>query len=449
MANSNSCSVCVNALLQDVLVDPDAHSNVHYARLLGVSESSVRRHYRHGPEPKLGVEESMQSNAPQSEIHETVNISSTGARSVEGYKAIRHRPVTLEDARKWIRISGDDPDDYNYAVKTIAYAKDQFSNKMSAWPKPSRQKQAEGQVDEATAAVDIDPIEILKALRESAVFPTPIVQSGPGAFVISLNDTQFGKDENGGTPGTLARLEKYINMAIRRVEDLRSLGRELGTLVIIGGGDIVEGCVIYPNQSYSLDLTRRGQINTAVAAILNLIDRLAGYFTEVKVIAARGNHGENRVNGHKTTLYDNDDTLVFEMARMATERDPKLQHIEYTIAEDEPGVWVDVAGWRLATTHGDVFAKGVAGATQDKKAHAWFKNMAAGRDPLGMADVLITHHFHHDKLSDWGACLWRQTPALDGGSEYFRQSTGEYSLPGMLTFVMTPESRYRDEEVLR
>ncbi|WP_333725437.1 hypothetical protein, partial [Listeria monocytogenes] len=54
-----------------------------------------------------------------------------------------------------------------------------------------------------------------------------------------------------------------------------SANRNLGTLVIIGGGDIVEGCVIYPNQSYNIDLDRRGQINAAVSMILLAIDTLA------------------------------------------------------------------------------------------------------------------------------------------------------------------------------
>ncbi len=444
MADSRYCSVCVSAAERGITLDPEEHSNYYYAEQLDVSEASVRRHYLHGPEPKLGPEVSMQTNTPQSELRETVEVSSTGTRTVTAYAAIRDRPVTLEDARKWIESSGDDPDDFNYAVKSIAYGKDQFSNKLSAWPKP----QAKAIIEYIDPADEIDPVEILSRLRKNYV-PTRASQQGDGVFVVSLNDTQFGKDENGGTPATLARLDSYIDQAAERIRELRSIGRKLGTLVIIGGGDIIEGCVIYPNQSYSLDLDRRGQINTAVTSILDLIDRLAGYFEKVVVLAARGNHGENRINGHKTTLYDNDDTMVFEMARYATDRDPALQHVEYIIAEDEPGVWVDVAGWRLATTHGDVYGKGVAGATQDKKAQAWYKNMAAGRDPLGLADVLITHHFHHDKLSDWGACLWRQTPALDGGSEYFRQSSGEYSQPGMLTFVMTPEQRYRDEEVLR
>jgi len=453
MANSNICSVCVKAKVAGITLDQEEHTNTFYGELLDVSEASVRRHYKHPDEERVGeTEVSIQTNTPDSEPTEVIEVSSTGARSVSAFKAIRHRPVTLEDARDWIKSSGDNPDDFYYSVKSIAYGADMFSNKLSAWPKTKRAlaiEAAEAEAETEVSPEEIDVLGILTALRANGGTPERAPQSGPGVFVLSLNDTQFGKDEGGGTPATLARLAQYIEDAKTRIGELRAIGRELGTLVIIGGGDIIEGCVIYPNQSYSLDLTRRAQINTAVTAILDLIDNLAPLFEKVEILAARGNHGENRINGHKTTLYDNDDTLVFEMAKRATDRDPVLSHVNYTIAEAEAGVWLDVAGWRLATTHGDVYGKGVAGATQDKKAHAWYKNMAGGRDPLGLADVLITHHFHHDKMSDWGACFWRQTPALDGGSEYFRQSTGEYSLPGMLTFVMTPEQRYQDEAVLR
>lgn len=444
MADSSYCTVCLRAAEQNITPDPDAHTNAFYAELFDVSEASVRRHYKHGPEPRLpGLKNrSDQSYVPESEKAEERTItedSTTGARSFE---AVRDRPITLEDAREWIKNSGDDPDDFNLSIRSIAYGKDMFSNKMSAWPKNKKFGPTEESVEFA------DPLEILAGLRQN---PVAFTESAPGdgAFVLSINDTQLGKAEGGGTPATIARVSRYIDLAAARVQELRASGRKLGTLVIIGGGDIIEGCTIFPNQSYTLDLDRRGQINAAVALILDAIDRLAGMFEKVEVLVSRGNHGENRIGGHKTTLYDNDDTLVFEMAQQATSRDAALQHVNYTIAQSEAGVWLDVAGWRLATTHGDIYGKGVAGPTTDRKAQAWYKNMAMGRDPLGVADVLITHHYHHDKMADWGACLWRQTPAQDGGSEYFRQSTGEYSLPGMLTFVITPDERYGDEKVLR
>jgi len=133
-------------------------------------------------------------------------------------------------------------------------------------------------------------------------------------------------------------------------------------------------------------------------------------------------------------------------------RDPKMQHINWTIAVDEAAVWVDVFGWVLATTHGDIYAKGVSGATTERKAHAWFKNMASAFRRFGdlaRADVLVTHHFHHEESCDWGDTLWKQTSSQDRGSPEFTQATGQYSVPSMLSWVMTPKSRWSDEQVLR
>lgn len=358
-----------------------------------------------------------------------------------GATVFGEQPVDYDDI---LRKFGRDPE----KVKIVGtLSEGHWGNDESGW-RHTYKFRTEYVTDED--GVDIDGFGLLKELQDVSYYsPTSAAVGGDSAFVLSLNDTQFGKLEGGGTPATLARLNRYLRMVVERIDELRDSGRELSTLVIIGGGDIIEGCVIYPNQSFNLDMTRRNQLNTAVGVILSFIDTLAPAFNRVVCLVSRGNHGENRINGNKTDAQDNDDCLVFEIAQTATKRDPDLQHVEYIIADDEAGVWMDVAGWRLATTHGDIYAKNVGGATTGKKAQAWYKNMAAGRDPLGLADVLITHHYHHDEMIDWGACLWRQTPAQDGGSEYYRQSTGEYSLPGMLTFVMTPDERYRDEQVIR
>lgn len=313
-------------------------------------------------------------------------------------------------------------------------------------------------IEEAPVEYDFDPVGILAQLRGQINFYPQYVSADfpmddeEAAFVLSINDIQLGQSYNGGSAATIKQFHKFIVAAENRILELIHSGRRLTTLVIIGGGDLVEGCVIYGNQSFSLDLNRKQQIEGVITLLLFAIDHLAPLFDKVIVLAARGNHGENRIGGKYTTLDDNDDTHSFEMVKLALDRDPMMQHIEWTIAQSEAGVAVQVFNWVLATTHGDVYAKGVAGATIDKKAHTWMKNMALGRERfglLGKADVLITHHFHHDKMSDWGSCLWRQTPAQDRGSPYYELATGEYSAPGMLTFVMTESSRYQDEKVLR
>lgn len=430
MAQAGQCSVCAWERGSGVKVDT-SKSKTMWAEETGISRYSIKRHLEHAPTDARVLPESRDETSDG-----TLKLTK-----------VSDRVIPLSEWLSDLAKDGHDPSDFTTSHGHSIWGQNSgddglvtlYANRFSAVRKKSQP---------VVEPLEIDPIDILKKIRKEWAHEA---ESGGGdsAFVISFNDTQFGKDEGGGTPATLARIDVALANATLRIHELRSLGRELGTLVIIGGGDIVEGCVIYPNQSYSLDLDRRGQINTAVTVILDMIDRLAPMFERVIVLATRGNHGENRINGNRTTLYDNDDTLVFELVQRATERDSTLKHVEYIIGQDEAGVYADICGWRLATTHGDVYGKGVAGATIDKKAQAWYKNMAMARNPLGSADVLVTHHWHHDKMSDWGSCIWRQTPAMDGGSKWFEQSSGEYSKPGMLSFVMTPHRRYQDEQVLR
>lgn len=293
-------------------------------------------------------------------------------------------------------------------------------------------------------AVHVDGIEILNKLKRA-----PRVRhkfSGKGSFVVNFNDTQLGKDAGGGTAATIERLDRYFDLAVERA---KYLGRKsLGELVFLGGGDIVEGCFIYPNQSFQIDLDRRDQVRTSTALILDGLDRLAPYFDSVRVLAVGGNHGEHRINGKRVNRNDNDDCLVFEQAAVAASRDAKLQHVNFTIAQDQAALTMDVQGHILALTHGSVYGKG-AGQNPAQKAYAWYKNMAAGRQPVGDADLLVGAHFHHEHIVDFGHLKFVQLPAMDGGSPEFADYSGTDSAPGMATWMMTEDNKFTQYEVLR
>lgn len=361
-------------------------------------------------------------------------------------------PTNAEEVDKLLATMGIDRDRQTVSLGFSVF--DQGDTTKRSLRVNTREKP----VDVVEVRESIDPVAVLTALREKPIRrinftdPKNSLEIEEAAFVVSINDIQLGQSYNGGSKATIEQFHYFIQKTLDRYHELLALGRNLTTLVLIGGGDLVEGCVIYGNQAFSLDLDRKQQIEGVIALLLHTLDTLAPLFDEVYVLAAKGNHGENRIDGKYTTLSDNDDTHAWEMAKLALSRDPNMQHIEWIIAEEQAGVSMQVFDWVLATTHGDIYAKGVTGATIDKKAHNWMKNMALGRGKfgtLGLADVLITHHFHHDKMSDWGSCLWRQTPSQDRGSPYFEQATGEYSEPGMLTFVMTESVRYQDEHVVR
>jgi len=335
---------------------------------------------------------------------------------VTGVEVPDHREVILEGVRYW-----GNPDDLN------VYCRFKIQDRPGS---PS----------------DVDAVRLLKDLREGRQ-RSKAIHTGETTLVVSWNDWQTGKAAGGGTAALAERLDGAYDGVTQRARELRKIGRDLGHLVIIGGGDMVEGCSIFPNQAYEIDGDRRTQVRNTTAFILEGIDRLAPQFTKVTLLVVGGNHGENRINGKRTTRGDNDDCAVFEHAALAVARDKRLSHVDFVIAEDEPAKTLDVHGHILATTHGHAFGRNVSGGPEPK-ALRWYSGQAAGHQPAGDAHVLVSHHFHHHASRDWGACQWVQTPAMDGGSPFFTDYSGQSAKPGMLTFVMTPEHRYVDAQVL-
>lgn len=335
---------------------------------------------------------------------------------ITGIKVPDEREVVLEGVRYW-----GNPDDLN------VYCRFKIQDRPGS---PS----------------DVDAVALLKDLRDNRRRPKA-AHTGETTLVASWNDWQTGKAAGGGTAALAERLDGAYDGVAQRARELKKIGRDLGHLVIIGGGDMVEGCAIFPNQAHEIDADRRTQIRNTTAFILDGIDRLAPLFSRVTLLVVGGNHGENRIGGQRTTRHDNDDAAVFEHAALAVSRDTRLSHVNFVIAQDEPAKTLDVHGWVLATTHGHVYGKNLSGAVE-QKAWKWYAGQAAGHQPAGDAHVLVSHHYHHFAARDWGACQWVQTPAMDGGSPFFTDFSGQSAKPGMLTFVMTPEHRFVDAQVL-
>ena len=297
-------------------------------------------------------------------------------------------------------------------------------------------------VEPDTTAVEVDFAGILNTLKRTK--HKQAKANGDATLVLTLNDTQIGKDTGGGTDATIERLDRFFNLAQFRLDDVR---KQVGELVILMVGDLVEGCSIYPNQSFQIDKDRRAQIRDTTLITLDMLDRFAPQFDSVRVMAVPGNHGEHRIGGKRVNRHDNDDQLVAEGAALAAERDPKLGHVAFNIAYEQAALTMDVQGHILGATHGSVFGKTAGNPSQ--KAYNWFKNMAAGRNPVGDSDVLVSAHFHHEQIVNWGTMLWTQLPAMDGGSPEFAEYSGTDCAPGMATWLMSKENKFFGYEVLR
>lgn len=298
---------------------------------------------------------------------------------------------------------------------------------------------------ETSPNVDVDALlsDVLKA-RPSK--PAPL---GDGVFHVVLGDWQIGKADGDGLRGTVQRIQKAITDVEIRVRELRKAGRPLGTLFVEWTGDSVEGCVgHYAMQTFGVELDRRAQVKVTRRLLRDALMRWSRLFGSVVVLAVGGNHGENRGRSGKayTTFSDNDDLAVVEQVGEILAANPEaFGHVRVVIPPDHLTVTAEAAGWIVGVTHGHVAREsGLAEA----KLRRWYERAAGGKQPIGDADILVSGHYHHLRVADWGGCVWVQCPALDGGSEWWRLTSGETSTPGVLTFASYPEQRLADLAVL-
>jgi predicted phosphodiesterase len=285
---------------------------------------------------------------------------------------------------------------------------------------------------EAVNGVDLSDLvnAIYKDTRASQL------ATGDYALVVNLSDWQAGKRDGDGTLGLIGRVRQAIIDMRGRVRDLRRMGIHVGTIVVAGVGDLIEGCDgHYAMQAFTVELNRRDQVKLVRRLAAELIRAAAKLVERVIVVAVGGNHGENRKGGKAFTDFaDNDDVAIFEQIAEAFAENPDAYgHVSFVIPHDELDVTLDVCGTIVTWTHGHLFG---TGATAENKAKSWLSSQALHKEQAGQCDLLISGHYHHLCVAQWGAVGWVQVPALDGGSDWWRKRRAEHSPPGMCSLVV-------------
>lgn len=287
----------------------------------------------------------------------------------------------------------------------------------------------------AQGTVDLEPL--LAEVRKHRFRARPQVDTDI-TLVVALADWQTGKGEGGGSDALAARVLMLADNLVTHVRRLARVGRRPSRLVIIGMGDLVEGCGDdwYAMGTFQQDLDRRSQVTLVRRLLLKLLEQWVPLVPEVLVTCVPGNHGENRRAGKAfTTFGDNDDVAVFEQVADVCAQSAALDHVRFLIPRDELTVSVDVHGHIVGAAHGHQLRRGNG---PQGKARAWLADQALGQTPIGDADILITGHYHHLQVVDLGPRLWLQCPALDGGSRWFTDTAGSRAAVGTLTFTVDP-----------
>lgn len=317
-----------------------------------------------------------------------------------------------------------DPD--TWAVKSVNRSRWQAAN--GEWResfKAAFQRRASG------PRVDID--DLLDLVRPYVgVEPAERPAATGGAYVVPAGDLQLGKPDGDGSAGTIERFCSKVLAARDRLLAMRSRGEELGAVVLPWLGDCIEGVVSQGGRNIAtLDLTPSEQLRVYRRLMLFQVETFAPIAGELIIPVVPGNHDEaTRVQnlGGTDSWAIEGAAAVADSLKLAPE---SFGHVRFVFPQPgELTVTLDVAGTRMGFLHGHQI-------TGRDGAEKWLSGQALGRQPIGDADILLTAHLHHFRCQEVGAGQTIiQTPALDGGSDWFRTRYGGSAPDGMLSLVV-------------
>lgn len=336
---------------------------------------------------------------------------------------------------------GLDPEVYEVVGDTIRWCS------YDGWRKDSPDEQAYSAICYSFKAQirlkkkldnNLIPEELYKEARK-AKKSTKAVKTGDSTFVVALSDWQTGNHDGGGVEVQAEKIAELVDLIPQRISNLRKSGVEIGTVVIAGLGDLMEGtCGHYPSQQYRIELDRREQLKLVRRGVRDIIMATAPVCEKMIVTAVGGNHGENRgLNGKSfTTTGDNDDVAVFEQVAEILAINPEAYgHVGFRLPQDRLSVSLNLSGKVVAFTHGHLSK---AGANAAQAVWNWWKDQALGRAHAGVADadILVVGHYHHLNVKEQEGRAVVIAPSLTAVGEYFQDWYGVKTRPGTLNFTV-------------
>lgn len=292
-------------------------------------------------------------------------------------------------------------------------------------------------VVKATAlADDLDLVALFREAKRAKP-STPKVATNETTMVITLGDFQVGKvDARGGVIELLARNEAAKAQVLKQVRKMKPT-----EIVLIDGGDAMEGFESSPNAERTNDLQQTEQMRVWRRLLWGWVHDLSRLTEDLKVVGVPSNHCRVR-RGKAAVGSVNDDyglEVIAQAADIASVNPDVYGHVTFHVPPeyDEHLALTLVGGKVLGAVHGHQKASAETLPT-------WLDGQAGGRSPIGHADIVVAGHFHNLKVITWGDDRWLfVAPTMDSGSSWFRNISGKESRPGVLTF-MVDESGWRD-----
>lgn len=344
-------------------------------------------------------------------------VSSKSSSDGSFESTIKHsQELTYEDAERWLRNSGKDPEDFHLTVTSNAYGNGFWSNRISARPKTGK---------------DVRTVPLLSKTEVEKIFsgfkPRVFKDARTGTAVLNMADLQIGKTSAGiGSDVTIPK-------ALNAIAKFRSyvLESKPAEVVLVDNGDPVEGIHNISNKQLTTnDLDLVDQVTAVRRLFLEAIKAVADIVPSVKFVSVPSNHGEVRIaRGQAVGSIHNDWGIEINRQLEDAVSLAGIETVEFIIPErHEDTAVVETSGTVLAFHHGH-------NAGNPNTLGKWIAGQDHGRREGWDADIWVFGHWHSLRVEQTGNGRWLiVASSSDPGSDWFSRKTGESALQGMTAF---------------
>ncbi len=279
--------------------------------------------------------------------------------------------------------------------------------------------------DEETTTIDFEDLE--RYLAAYPDFERPKADPNGRVLLFAIGDTQAGKPDGGGSQALIQRYASVVAQFKARLKETE------GAVVVAPWlGDCIEGLVSQGGRNIArLDLTVTEQVRLVRRLMIHMIGELAPLASTLLIPVVGGNHDEAyrlQDQGVNDSWAIEAGSAVADAIDMAPE---KFGHVKFVFPkENELGITLTIGQGNPYTIH---FEHGHM-ARSPEKIIDWWKGQAMGNNSAGDAQMLMTAHWHHLRLQQTYGRVWVQVPALEGGSDWYKQRTGDHSPAGAISF---------------
>lgn len=247
--------------------------------------------------------------------------------------------------------------------------------------------------------------------------PTTYTKEGLSALLV-LSDLHIGEviKVNGKTVFDLQIAHDGLFSIIEQFIAARELdGYDIDECVVLLAGDIIDGEMIYPGQSFDTTDHAFGQLKDGSLMIWKALTRLSEVFPVVKVYCVPGNHGRTTKLHHQMSNWDN--VLYFGLQLMANMAGTNIE------VHTPMQMWIDfkIRNYTVHARHIGVVQASTAGPA--KKVLTWMDGHNA--------DLMFFGHYHQPEMYSMGHRRIFKNGSLPPANDFaemlgFQDGTGQW-----------------------